>query len=448
MLSDDQQSTLKELIGQARERIDGEIRSLSEDLQKLEGALKQLGERQISLEQGFDGHLDALSKIASEPSSDLAMEGLFGGVRNLTTATMPDQVLEVLTEEAEQLGVRAAVFDVRGRAAWGSSARGFGSEFSVKAFRSLIVPLTQENAFRQVYETGADVEGGVEKLKKNRNVMDRFRPGTTDNLLLLPVRSAGSVAAIFYADTGDKKSKLPVHALKILAEFAGAQLDRLMALSGGVPEEDKEQRHGAAPEPQPEPPPPAVQVKQVEEVSSEPVVSVSPSVPSDENPIPEATTELEPWEVAIMTEKESRETQIGLKMASLVSAISPATPAESTNSSPEVTAVASAPTTSAPTDLSTLTDADQKVHKDARRFAKLLISEIELYNKTKVSEGRRNKDLYRRLRLDIDRSRQTYDKRFASTVAKDFDYFHDELVKTLASSDPSNLGPDYPGSPR
>jgi DNA replication initiation complex subunit (GINS family) len=95
--------------------------------------------------------------------------------------------------------------------------------------------------------------------------------------------------------------------------------------------------------------------------------------------------------------------------------------------------------------MSQLSEADQKIHKDAKRFAKLLVSEIDLYNKGKVSDGRKNKDLYKRLKSDIDRSRQTFEKRFGKSVGKQFDYFHDELVRTLGGNDPSVLGSDYPG---
>jgi hypothetical protein len=96
-------------------------------------------------------------------------------------------------------------------------------------------------------------------------------------------------------------------------------------------------------------------------------------------------------------------------------------------------------------DASQLSEADQKLHKDAKRFAKLLVSEIELYNRTKVADGRLNRDLYKRLKSDIDRSRQTFDKRFGKSVGKQFDYFHDELVRSLAMNDSGALGPDYPG---
>jgi hypothetical protein len=88
---------------------------------------------------------------------------------------------------------------------------------------------------------------------------------------------------------------------------------------------------------------------------------------------------------------------------------------------------------------------EEKLHNDARRFARLLVSEIKLYNEQKVVDGRRNNDLYGRLREDIERSRQMYEKRVTPTVAAKVDYFYDELVNTLAEGDVSKLGSDYPG---
>ncbi|NOT59857.1 MAG: hypothetical protein HOP19_06480 [Acidobacteria bacterium] len=90
-------------------------------------------------------------------------------------------------------------------------------------------------------------------------------------------------------------------------------------------------------------------------------------------------------------------------------------------------------------------ETEVRAHNDARRFARLLISEIKLYNAAKVNEGRRNGDLYDRLRDEIDRSRKVYDKRVSPTVAGKFDYFYDELVQTLAEGDPSKLGETCPG---
>jgi ribosomal protein L9 len=104
-----------------------------------------------------------------------------------------------------------------------------------------------------------------------------------------------------------------------------------------------------------------------------------------------------------------------------------------------------APAPKAGFDISQLSEAEQKIHKDARRFAKVLVSDIEEYNKATLEEGRKNKDLYKRLKSDIDRSRLTFAERFGKSVGKQFDYFHDELVRSLAGNDPSLFGPDYPG---
>jgi hypothetical protein len=89
---------------------------------------------------------------------------------------------------------------------------------------------------------------------------------------------------------------------------------------------------------------------------------------------------------------------------------------------------------------------ERRLHNDARRFARLLVSEIKLYNEPKVKEGRGRGDIYDRLREDIDRSRQMYDRRVAPPVAARHDYFHQELVNTLAEGDPAKLGASYPGA--
>jgi hypothetical protein len=87
----------------------------------------------------------------------------------------------------------------------------------------------------------------------------------------------------------------------------------------------------------------------------------------------------------------------------------------------------------------TATD-ETKKHDEARRFARLLVSEIKLYNEGKVDQGRKNKDLYERLKEDIDRSRQMYDERISEDVRKTSNYFYDELVRILADGDSTALG--------
>lgn len=83
---------------------------------------------------------------------------------------------------------------------------------------------------------------------------------------------------------------------------------------------------------------------------------------------------------------------------------------------------------------------DAKKHDDARRFARLLVSEIKLYNEGKVDQGRKNGDLYERLKEDIDRSRQMYEDRVPQEVREVSNYFYDELVRILADGNTDALG--------
>jgi hypothetical protein len=75
----------------------------------------------------------------------------------------------------------------------------------------------------------------------------------------------------------------------------------------------------------------------------------------------------------------------------------------------------------------------------ARRYARLLISEIKLYHQDDVEAGQRDRDLYQRLGGEIARARTLYHQRVPSHVAGAADYFRDELVRTLAGGDASLL---------
>jgi len=86
---------------------------------------------------------------------------------------------------------------------------------------------------------------------------------------------------------------------------------------------------------------------------------------------------------------------------------------------------------------------DAETHRKAQRFARLLVDEIKLYNQAKVSEGRKNKDLYDRLKDDIDKSLATYQKRYGGTVAAGADYFNHELIRSLAEDDTSVMGANF-----
>jgi len=393
-----QLSEFREQRKKLQDEIDQQINQLAGQ------SMQELRDRHKKLEETVQQQLDQLGKY-QPPVVAGPMDKLLNAVRNLITATLPDQVMETLTEEAEQMGVRAAVFDVRGKSAWGSSAHGFGAGLTEKVFRGVVVPLNQDNPFRQAYETGGHVDATADAFRKNRNVLDKLKPAKGDTILLQPIRSAGSVSMILYTDTGGKESPLPVDAIKILSEFAGAQLDRLMALSGGGGEEssDTVEEEVAAPA----------------EQEVEPEVEAE-AAPAAEEPAPPPQTEPE------------------------VASPPPPPPEAASPPAPDTPPLAAAPAPAA-AESAPLSEEEQKFQKDAKRFARLLVSEIDLYNKNKVADGRKNKDLYKRLKSDIERSRLTFQKRFSKPVGPPVDYFHEELIRSLANNDSSLMGPEYPG---
>ena len=79
-------------------------------------------------------------------------------------------------------------------------------------------------------------------------------------------------------------------------------------------------------------------------------------------------------------------------------------------------------------------------HEEARRLARLLVTEIKLYNEEQVEEGRRDRNVHQSLKEDIDRSRQIYEDRIDPSVRESSDYFYEELVRILAAGDAEILG--------
>ena len=75
----------------------------------------------------------------------------------------------------------------------------------------------------------------------------------------------------------------------------------------------------------------------------------------------------------------------------------------------------------------------------AQRYARFLMSEIKLYHEEEVLAGQRDHDLATRLDGVIARARVLYEQRVPPDVRERTDYFHTELVRTLANGDESLL---------
>ncbi|MDQ3213513.1 MAG: hypothetical protein M3Q85_12615 [Acidobacteriota bacterium] len=84
-------------------------------------------------------------------------------------------------------------------------------------------------------------------------------------------------------------------------------------------------------------------------------------------------------------------------------------------------------------------DGNDDVHA-ARRYARLLVSEIKLYNENAVRLGRERRDLLVRLEPEIERAKRLYVERVPSSVHGRDMLFQQELAQTLADGDPALLG--------
>lgn len=91
-----------------------------------------------------------------------------------------------------------------------------------------------------------------------------------------------------------------------------------------------------------------------------------------------------------------------------------------------------------------LTSEAEKVQQaEARRLSRLLVSQIKLQMGEEISLGREKKDLYSRLKEEIDSRRRSYQEGIHSDVRRD--YYHEEIVRILAGDDDTLLGVEYPG---
>jgi hypothetical protein len=76
---------------------------------------------------------------------------------------------------------------------------------------------------------------------------------------------------------------------------------------------------------------------------------------------------------------------------------------------------------------------------DARRYARLLVSEIKRYNEATLGTGARDATLYDRLKDDIERCRRLYAGRVPAELRETSNFFDDALLEILAGGDRDTL---------
>ena len=326
--------------------------------------------------------IESGAPVAAEPSSSLVQS-----VSNIHAGTTQKEVLRALLDAGSAHCSRIALFVVKAGAASGWQGRGFGDEEAVKDFALDL----SAGPVAHTYQNRTATPGNIAEM--GGAFIEQFGSPVNEQVLVLPLALKDKVAALVYADGGEI-GKLHADALELLVIATSAWLEVISLRKQATPRDEGEGVERLAPA--------------VQSVSSfsDPFAAHAPKhVPP--SPVVEAESAAEVVEVAS------------------VHAGSAAAPAAATDP------------------LAGLSPEDADTHRKAQRFARLLVDEIKLYNQAKVAEGRRNKDLYDRLKEDIDKSRGTFQKRYGSTVAASGDYFQNELVRSLAEDDISIMGSNF-----
>jgi hypothetical protein len=349
-----------------------------------------------------EGQIEAelLQVLAQTPPAGPAgpgVERLKASILAIEKGASLSEVLTYLVNEVLQYVDRAVMFIVKGTNVIGWAARGVHPP---DAARAISVPLSADTVFRIVQHAKHALRGHISHSPGTAQVLARLG-GNPQGVLAIPLILRDKLAAILYCDTSQEEVPPQVaDQIEIMVLFASRTIDLLSLAPRAEIGRTLVPRvvtpwPGPAPRPAPAPAPPTPP-------------RAAPHPPSDDG---------------------SSTLMWGSGAAAAAAGRTPLPGGGRTVAPPPVAAVS---------------PEDQKAHEDAKRFARLVVSEIKLYNEAKVNEGRRNKDIYERLKEDIERGRQMYAERVNPRVRDSTDYFHDELVRILAGGDASALsaGPD------
>jgi hypothetical protein len=370
--------------------------------------------------------LAASESTRAQASSDMAI--VKAGIDEIVGLQSQAEILKALVNRSSSFAPRVAFFVIKGEQALGWRARGFRGSVGDEAVQQITFPVLADTVVGEVAKSCTTWSGTPDSQSENHLLLHRLGEQAPQRIVAAPLVVRGRCVAVLYADSAALDSEaINLEALETLVRVAGMAVELLSVSLAAA----------ARPQAQPEPEPTATEVAEAEEATSayvpereyEEEVAAEPVEVAQEQP----AVEPEPVPIA---DSESIEAAPPLDQLDQPAAVEPiaATPARRRYSY------------DAELPVEVTDEEERRQHNDARRFARLLVSEIKLYNEQRVVEGRSQGNLYERLREYIDRSREMYDKRVKPGVSAKYDYFHSELVRTLAEGDASKLGDAYPGT--
>jgi hypothetical protein len=320
--------------------------------------------------------------------------GLLSAVAAVHAGSTQKEILRALLDGGVAYGPRIALFVVKAGAATGWQSRGFGDDDPVKDFALDM----NAGPVAHAYQTRLVAPANIAEM--GARFVDQFGGPENEQVLVLPLVLKDKIAAVVYADGGASGSfDAPSLELLVLATSAWLEVISLrkQAQAAPAPMQSGAPVERSVPVPAP--------VQTVSSFSDPFASHASKHVVKAPAPEPEPAAEV-----------------VEVASAASSAAAAPATAADP---------------------FAGLAAADADTHRKAQRFARLLVDEIKLYNQAKVAEGRRNKDIYDRLKSEIEQSRSTYDKRYGGTAAAGTNYFQQEVVRSLAEDDASLMGKNF-----
>jgi len=388
---------------------------------------------------------------------------LLGGALLISGTRTQTETLETLLAAVSAITPGSGLMILRGAQASGWSCKGLATR---ESFRKTVMDCSH-GVGAEVVRTGAAVVAQASELDPEFCAAIDLEGSA--QLLLAPIMLKGRVAALLLSLL---KQSDDLAGVKILAQITQLVLElqsfRKAAphLSAEVPQQTPQQPTPTpAPEPgaeaeRPEaPPPPAPEhpasLKPEPEATNveAAIADIAPSAPPPPEPeaIPQASEHEAAYNAPHSVESAPSASAVMVGASAppppqLLPAYSTSDTGSRTLASPPapMAQIAAPVPESRPAPPQFGQPLPGEVHEKARRFAKLLVEEIKLYNQTKLAEGRARGDLYRRLHDDIEKSRGAYQKRFGETV-KDVDYFTQELLRILADNNRAVMGDGFPG---
>lgn len=384
-------------------------------------------------EEGVD--LAASESSRAKASSDMAL--VKAAISDVDEQRTQTDILKMLVNRAAAFAPRVAFFVIKGQQVIGWRARGFQGSVGDDAIRQISFSTSADTVAREVSSSKTTWSGGPSSQPENHVILNRLGEEPPQRIVAIPLVVRSKTVAVLYADSAALDSEaINLEALETLVRVSAMAVELLAARSAPARRVEHAPAHEAV-----------EQATSSAYVPSREYEAPAPGPP----PPPFVEQQPEPQEAheprgAFEAEPETYESSTPSYESAPVETAPPPAPSFESEAPSHPTAARRRYGMDQELPVDVASEEERRLHNDARRFARLLVSEIKLYNEQKVVDGRSQHDLYERLREYIDRSREMYDKRVKPEVARKYDYFHHELVGTLAEGDPEKLGNAYPGA--